>query len=298
MTFPSYLTITHPLSNRVLPFKQYNPNTPFQVIGPLVLATKYQMEALRSRIVTQLQHDWPSTLDGWDVSEDRYQSIKVSHDLCPDKRPWLFDLMPDPASAIWLGTTCDVPQILPAAFYHLCRIKAKNDFDMLFAMPNFQDVPFVCCELYARWELLSTRDLRVCLVAREFFNTQVQMSKHSNIFHPKVYDDVYVLDKIHSKRSYERCRDICQEIHHSFSSKYLSDNDILGRLRSYTNPRLLGEEWGLCDDCADHVAKQVKRMRQEIWDMLPRLFGIDLSKRLFLLKDRQQSDINQDPSNP
>lgn len=87
MTFPSYLTITQPLFNRVLPFKQYNPDTPFQVIGPLVLATKYQMEALRLRIVTQLQHDWPSTLDGWDISEDRYQSIKASHDLCPEKRP-------------------------------------------------------------------------------------------------------------------------------------------------------------------------------------------------------------------
>jgi hypothetical protein len=86
----------------------------------LKLATKYQVDALRSQIIKHLERDWPSTIDDWDrVDDDTRSAALQSSDGSLD------GVVPDPVYAILIARSCDVPQILPTAFYVLSRQPTK-----------------------------------------------------------------------------------------------------------------------------------------------------------------------------
>ena len=70
--------------------------------------------------------DWPTTLDEWLVLEDELEKAAREelglHSLGMDNR------FPEPASAIRIALDYNIPSILPAAFYTLSRIRAKEDW--------------------------------------------------------------------------------------------------------------------------------------------------------------------------
>jgi hypothetical protein len=69
-----------------LPFRRLQINTPDSdlVVGPLKLATlKYQAGGMRARIVSHLETDWPTTLEGWD--EDVYAIDSPQTDTSDDE---------------------------------------------------------------------------------------------------------------------------------------------------------------------------------------------------------------------
>ncbi|KIJ53535.1 hypothetical protein M422DRAFT_107206, partial [Sphaerobolus stellatus SS14] len=111
-----------------IPFKKLQPDTIRRVEGTLILATKYQSDSLRNRIIALLEADWPSTLTGWDTRE---AEMRREIELCGHK--WeehlsnAEEIWPEPASCIRLANLCGVPSILPAAFYDLCRIPFDAD---------------------------------------------------------------------------------------------------------------------------------------------------------------------------
>lgn len=88
-----------------------NRNTSVNMIGPLGLAHKYQVEPVRNMIVSHFENEWPSTLEEWDEMEDNLASIRENapQGMAVD------DLCPEPASVIQLAIECKVPAILPAA---------------------------------------------------------------------------------------------------------------------------------------------------------------------------------------
>jgi hypothetical protein len=88
------------------------------VAGPLKLATKYQADSLRKRIVSHLETDWPSTLDAWD--DIAYTAVKLQPDPYDRSDHCAMDSFPDPVPSISLARECDLPDILVAAFYSLC----------------------------------------------------------------------------------------------------------------------------------------------------------------------------------
>jgi hypothetical protein len=98
------------------------------VAGPLKLATKYQADSLRKRIVSHLETDWPTTLDAWD--DIAYTAVKLKPDPSdPDgtfsqssdqSDHCAMDSFPDPVPFISLARECDLPDNLVAAFYSLC----------------------------------------------------------------------------------------------------------------------------------------------------------------------------------
>lgn len=76
------------------------------VAGPLKLAKKYQVDSLYQRIVSHLQKDWPTTLSDLDNIGDGDRAAIFSNPM-------------KAAEAIDLARSCDVPSILPMAFYVL-----------------------------------------------------------------------------------------------------------------------------------------------------------------------------------
>jgi hypothetical protein len=92
----------------------YQVDTAYLVAGPLKLATKYQVDDLRARIITQLELDWPTTLDSWEKREDYMQKNRSGDDSASDIRA-------HPEPVIRLALECDVPSVLPMAFYDLSR---------------------------------------------------------------------------------------------------------------------------------------------------------------------------------
>lgn len=94
-----------------LPFLPLDTNTTAKLIAPLELATKYEVDHLRSRIIAQLELEWPSTLGSWEKlnAVDR----------------------PKPEPVIRLARDYGVPTVLLAAFYQLST-SSTSDMDLAF----------------------------------------------------------------------------------------------------------------------------------------------------------------------
>lgn len=129
-----------------------------QRLGPLLrLSTKYGVEDWRKRIIAFFEAEWPTNLKGWDTLEIEIDSLIRSQGLsgkaidehlpepgissfylCEDRNPGLIIFL-YLAYTIRLGRECDVPSILPAAFYHLFRIhrtKAEGNYNFIHRKAN------------------------------------------------------------------------------------------------------------------------------------------------------------------
>jgi hypothetical protein len=133
------------------------------VAGPLKLATKYQADGLRSRIISHLETDWPTTLESWDeiayaaVTLDPETPNETSSQLSATDDPNFLrkDLCPDPVSFISLARECDLPGIFGIIFYSLCRdsttrkeklsCMTKEDLELLM-LGREQMMSFICEE--------------------------------------------------------------------------------------------------------------------------------------------------------
>ncbi|KAJ7930008.1 hypothetical protein B0H13DRAFT_1451547, partial [Mycena leptocephala] len=139
-----------------LPYKRLDPLTPINVRRTLAMATKYEMEPLRDRIISQLQADWPNTLAEWDrletevaglVREHKHSKSGMVDDLYVDEK------LPEPAAAIRLAMEYNVPKIMPSAVYHLSRLSIDDDW--LERRKDRTELGYVRT---ARWDLLEAAD--------------------------------------------------------------------------------------------------------------------------------------------
>jgi len=88
-----------------------------QVIAQL--AEQYQVPSLRDIAIQQVKAEWPRTLEEW----DKLQEVIVAQPGGDELRyTW-----PEPATAIRFARVVNVPEILPAAFYSLSRIRMVAD---------------------------------------------------------------------------------------------------------------------------------------------------------------------------
>ena len=80
-------------------------------------------------ILSLLECDWPQSLRQWDNLEDEIAMLESSWmNQSPPPSIHLDDCLPEPAAAIRLARECDVPNILPAAFYHLSRLSIADNW--------------------------------------------------------------------------------------------------------------------------------------------------------------------------
>lgn len=99
------------------------------------MANKYQVDFIRQKIVARLESDWPQTISAWERLESEIstmgdQEIALGYSGSPSRPLTLDNALPEPASAIRLARDCNIPSILPAAFYHLSRLSIGDDWNI------------------------------------------------------------------------------------------------------------------------------------------------------------------------
>lgn len=208
------------------------------------------MEHLRQRIVAHVEADWPQSLLQWDRLEAEIRAmVDTWHEehRCATNFKYIDDYLPEPASAIRLARDYGIPNILPAAFYHLSRLSINNDRLTARIVQDEQKVDLFGLEgllggqRTADWNILSPADYICLLKGRERLST----------FSRKLFGTFSISGRQHSG-SIDRCclpqqltliRDACGR-----------SPDILETLRRYL-------EWGhvteeeVCSICRPYIRK-------------------------------------------
>lgn len=129
------------------------------MLAPVIrLADKYLIEGLRAALIKHVVSDWPCTPAAWYASEGEANAIRDTLKLDCASGGRFADHIPEPAAAIVFAREFGCTEILPAAFYQLCRIGIKEEFDNQYG-PSHKRL--------ARWGLLDVDNLRRYLHGRE-----------------------------------------------------------------------------------------------------------------------------------
>ncbi|KAF7291045.1 BTB domain-containing protein [Mycena chlorophos] len=228
-----------------LPFKRLSPATPLTVRRVLTMATKYEMDALRNRIVSQLQADWPHTLREWDRLESEIEALVEEHESCDElmvDETHLDDRLPEPCAAIRLAMECRIPKILPAALYHLSRLDIDDDWFECRQNDAMDDGE---PRRTARWDLLLGDDFRLLLKLRHL------LSNYD-------YDEIYAnYGAASSCRSPEACLDGWYKTR----GHWESCTDPLKELQSFVQDR----PSTLCKHCWSSAQNKAQDAREDLW---------------------------------
>jgi hypothetical protein len=226
-----------------LPYKRLDPLTPINVRRTLAMATKYEMEPLRDRIISQLQADWPNTLAEWDrletevaglVREHKHGKSGMVDDLYIDEK------LPEPAAAIRLAMECNVPKIMPSAVYHLSRLSIDDDW-----LERRKDRTDLGYARTARWDLLEAADLKLVLKLRELFTE-------------------YGFDLLYNPPKGCPSSTVCSHIWDKTCLRWQRASDPLELLRKFDETRPAG----LCKLCWNEVRDDIQQCRLDLWDAI------------------------------
>ncbi|KAG2125400.1 hypothetical protein DEU56DRAFT_892620 [Suillus clintonianus] len=218
-------------------------DTPIRLRGLLNIAQKYQVNQLYEHIVTSIKADWPQTLPRWDFLDD----IDSQRIFEPKTTlPWDPELddeqkMSEPAAAIRIAREFDIPEILPAAFYHLARIKISCEYDEVRQKrcPNSEHA--------ARWGMLTREDMNCLMHGKEEIESIMKNFVDETIF---------------------RCCHICE---HTLDEVCYMMNYARDPLKVLM--RFIGR-YELCEACRESLTTRAIIQREDIWSKLPEIFHL------------------------
>ena len=158
------------------------------------------------------------------------------------------DMFPEPVSAINLGRSYNIPNILPAALYHLSRIKLSSDYYQMHTEPtrsNADSQQRLHAGLRsARWELLTAEDHCALTELKDYIqNCLTKLMAESS---------PHLVCKAGMERAYS-------EIVRSS----MATRDILRQLKiGFNVPHYI------CSVCLMQGKMVTSSMRKDIWDQL------------------------------
>lgn len=245
----------------------------------LALASKYQIDGLRSRIVSRIEADWPLCLDEWDrfnrTGIAKLPAGETSLDCCR----W-DTLLLEPIAAIHLARTLDIPSILPAAFYLLSRIPVDHLWDGCCGAH--------CKELIrpsrlrgrkigARWELADGSDFRTLVYGRRRLEKSMESARFTfrmtlfQLASKHIDDEDGLEDETDERNVCSRAADalICL-----FRLPETAETplDILEIVKLVEGTARNSDR--ICLECRAEIAKFCKTRRETIWKNLPRYFDV------------------------
>lgn len=261
--FASTPRAAHPpsLSRSGAAYKRFDPNTPVLVEGALKLAAKYECDAVRRRIIENLEADWPQTLAQWDARRAEAVLLRSEHSLQLTGKVggrYLDDRLPEPASAIRIASDHGIPSLLPAAFYQLALLSTDADWDACRANPG-KHLRFGART--ARWRLLDKRDL-MRLVHGQKLLAAYTRAVGTDIFGPRCQRGV---------KGCTKARNDCWKYFQENAPNSMDDPlDIL-----YDCMRLdtLFTELP-CAACTSDITAMAEKKRRELWRSLPAFFNL------------------------
>lgn len=190
----------------------------------LRMATKYIFPSLRSDIITHLKLLYPSKLDDF-VSKHRLASLPKDF---------------NGIVGIHLGQQCDVPAILPAAYYLCSRINHAQLFD---GVQKYEP---------GSMNKLSATEYRSVMVFHAYLAQQVTKI---------VVEDLGNRYPCNSPK--------CRDVYTSLFSAY--DVQITSKIFSF-HPTNHGRQ--LCTTCACQLDERRIRLKHKIWLRLPSACGL------------------------
>ncbi|KAI0074307.1 hypothetical protein K474DRAFT_73371 [Panus rudis PR-1116 ss-1] len=247
-------------------YKRFNPNTPVLVNGALKLAIKYECDALRARIVENLEADWPQTLAQWDARRTEAIMMRSEHAQQQNGKVnglYLDDRLPEPASAIRIASDYNIPSILPAAFYELSLLSTDADWDKYRSTPAHAGGKHLRFGARtARWNLLDKRDLM------RLVHGQKLLAAYTRAIGTDIFGT--------------RCPRIAKGCSNARADcwKYFQQNapvsmdDPLDVLHDCMQLESLFTELP-CPSCLSDIKASAEKKRRELWTSLPSFFNLN-----------------------
>ena len=231
------------------------------VQGVLELATKYEVESLRSHLTQFIESDWPKSLSEWDSFQVEIKLASQQHSAEPNRTIeglYLNDRFPEPASALHFAKKNGRPIIVRAVMYLLATAERELDRDTLDPPPlDLSAVyPFV------RWRLLDSTDWSRLVQGREKLLAKlVDISSNNTL----------VMERPVCDRCIKGLKKMKPNLVSRLSPKDYHRPDPLRFLYNLVSPE--NRPANICDPCWSKAKVAVAKMRKEIWDQLPDLFG-------------------------
>ncbi|TFY71423.1 hypothetical protein EVG20_g1589 [Dentipellis fragilis] len=253
-------------------FKQpYSTEFPF-LAAVLRLSTKYLIYNLRECCLARIAHDFPTTLEGWDLREKAVTDMNGRYG--PRER------IPSPILLINLARELDLMEILPAAFYDLSRYGTSKTVlgtptpAVEFKVLETQEAPTV---FLAHNDLVDTFRGReaaqrsvASFISKELSDRPISAScAHRNDEHGKLCRESFYFILLNTLRS---------------------AIDMLHRTDFSDGERMCGLR--MCCFCKLDFAGAVKRAREQIWREIPGWFGMEGFEKM----SRSPADVQGDMS--
>ncbi|KAG1753377.1 hypothetical protein EDB19DRAFT_1979134 [Suillus lakei] len=238
-------TFYYPCSSAII-IHPHASDTPIRLRGLLNIAQKYQVNQLYEHIVTSIKADWPQTLPRWDFLDDINRQRMLEPQTTLPWDPVLDDeqKMSEPAAAIRIAREFDIPEVLPAAFYHLARIEISCDYD------EAQQELCPRSEHAARWGMLTQEDMSCLVRGKEEIASIMD----------------HFVNQTRSKCCHP-CKSSWEET--LFMMNYV--RDPLEVLRRFTR------RYELCEACRESLATRAMVEREDIWSKLPEIFHLPVA---------------------
>ena len=256
---------------------------PLLIRGILKLASKYEVDSLRSQIVQHLEEDWPTTPLAWLrlCNDERLYMEDYTRYVTLKEGEYIEDKFPEPASAIRLARDFDIPSILPAAYLKLLYADPTLDWDDI---RKTKDGSHGRLARSARWTLLDRLDMLRLAQGRARLVTSLPLV-HRAFMVPQVCrvedDSDYDTGDEDSSNSAQGCHQIIIQKHKEFTgSRYTSfwtGVEEAGKpdpIRVLQKLRDGAGDWKLCTFCTDAFRSRISDEIKRHWDDLPRIFGL------------------------
>jgi hypothetical protein len=167
--------------------------------------------------------------------------------------PYPDELLPEPASAIRLARECNIPTILPAAFYHLSRLSIDDDWSKIQRCS--EAVKTGCA---AEWSLLTAEDLRCLLQGQAKLRRAPREILHFR-YHREEWSEV-----CSSANRWELLREI--------EETCIKSPDVLRVTRDYIEKKNYGD--GICHLCSSRIRHDLATFRHALWTLLSDFFSL------------------------
>ncbi|KAG9046115.1 hypothetical protein FS837_005042 [Tulasnella sp. UAMH 9824] len=285
-----------------MPFRQETFNIMSSVLR---LTPKYNLTRLGPIAKRQIQEEWPREIEEWDRNEKQLSAlcewnalVRQADDV--EEYPGEEVNIVEPCTAIRFGTDCGMPDILPAAFYHLSRLSPI--YDRVHRSPN-DLAGYQRSQSYwldggrsANRTLLSSQDFERLYIGkgeiREWIEDFVDSGWKSELLLGCAGADlgcaamsdgwaIYWSSKIEPMVVQLLCED---------------GMDVLEWLRRAQD--CVGEDAQLCNECCSQLREAIGMARKVFWMSLPKFFGLERPKFWGGLWKEEAANHETDASGP
>ncbi|KAI0312754.1 hypothetical protein OF83DRAFT_1176341 [Amylostereum chailletii] len=231
----------------------------------LRVATKLECDAVRNSVIHILQLVWPCILSDWDVLQIGYNAHEGPIIIPNSPESVIPQIYPDPACIIQLAIDCNVPDLLPVAYYYLSCVYGWQPLED--AAVKIRTAKLQILDASSLIRLVEGK----ARLMGAFMDTLDDIEDHFNVYQDwpciRIADDLSLqcLPALQTK---------IHEIRPGGTQALTSLCDPLECLREMVNaPVWHGDE--ICHPCRCQAKKILSLKRRELWMSLPKYFGLD-----------------------